>query len=249
MRIFPGTLGPLALLVAAACAGAEPPPPSPGAIPAEAVIGSSSIRGKALFRGEVPHPEEIDMGSDPVCSARSGGRTREDALVAADGSLQNVFVRIASGLGDRVFAPPQKPAVLDQDGCVYTPRVVGVQVNQILEIVNSDPTMHNVHSVPVRNDPFNVGMAVQGQRVRRFFPSPEVMVRVKCDLHHWMTAWVGVVEHPFFDVSGSDGGWVLEGLPAGRYTVEAWHERFGVRRAGIDVAEGESASLEFDFTR
>lgn len=187
------------------------------------------------------------MSSDPVCSARGRGTLREDVVVDGSGGLQNVFVRVVEGLGDRVFAPPATPVSLDQDGCAYTPHVLGIQVNQILEIVNSDPTMHNVHSVPAENKAFNVGMATQGQRVRKFFPQPEAMVRVKCDLHNWMSAWVGVVAHPFFAVTGPDGSYSIEGLPAGSYTLEAWHEVLGTQRTEITVGEGERATADFRF--
>ncbi len=237
-----------ALLAAAtACAEAGPPPPPPGAVPAGERIGSSVIAGRVTFTGEAPERQEINMASDSVCVAKGRGKLREDVVPGPDGGLQNVFVRVVGPIGDRVFAPPATPVTLDQDGCAYTPRVLGVQVHQLLEIVNSDPTMHNVHTVPARNKPFNVGMATQGQRIRKFFASPEVMVRVKCDLHNWMVAWVGVVEHPFFAVSGSDGSWSIEGLPAGTYTIEAWHEVFGTKRAEVTLAESERASLDFNF--
>lgn len=246
----PGSVCTLATALAflAACAEAGPPPPPEGAIPAGTSIGSSSVSGRALYHGEIPEAEVISMGSDPVCASRGAGRTNESVVVGPGGALANVFVAVESGLGDRLFAPPAEPVVMDQNGCAYAPHVLGVQVNQPLEIVNSDPTMHNVHSVPARNRPFNVGMAVQGQRVRKHFAEPEIMVRLKCDLHNWMNAWIGVSAHPFFAVSGPDGSWSITGLPAGTYTLRAWHERFGERRVEVAIGDGEAAEVEFDFS-
>lgn len=242
------TLQTLALaLPLAACAQEGPPPPPPGAIPYGQSVGTGEIAGRATFRGEIPPREEISMSSDAVCNARGGGAVREDVVVGAGGALQNVFVRIASGLGSRVFAPPAAPVVLDQRGCRYHPHVFGIQVNQVLEIVNSDPTLHNVHSVSSASKPFNVGMPSEGMRIRRFFSAAESMVKVKCDLHNWMIAWVGVTDHPFFDVTREEGRFALKGLPAGDYVVEAWHEVFGGRRAAISLAEGERKEISFEF--
>jgi hypothetical protein len=229
------------------CAEQGPPPPPPGAVPAGQPIGSGEIAGMVTFVGAVPPPEVINMSSDGVCQSRSSGQTREDIVVGAGGGTKNVFVHVASGLSGRVFAPPKTAVTLDQRGCTYRPRVVGVQVNQPLEIINSDPTLHNVHSMPAGNQPFNVGMPVEGMRVRKWFTRPEVMVRMKCDLHNWMTAWVGVVDHPFHAVSGEDGRFALRGLPAGEYVVEAWHETFGAQRSTVRMEEGERKQIAFEF--
>jgi hypothetical protein len=235
----------VALGILAACGEAAPPPPPPGAIPAGESIGSAVVSGRVTLAGEIPPPEEINMASDPICAARGRGKVREEVVVGRDGSLENVFVHVVSGLGERVFAPPQTPVTLDQKGCAYSPHVVGLQVNQILEISNGDPTMHNVHTTPSENRAFNVGMATQGLRIRKHFSKPEVMIRLKCDLHAWMVAWIGVVGHPFFDVSGPGGGWSIEGLPSGTYTLEAWHEKFGTKRTEVTLQEGEQATAEF----
>src|SRR5882724_4696633 len=229
------------------CSVPGPPPPPPGAIPAGQSIGLAEISGRVHFHGTIPPREEINMSSDAVCRAKGGGAIREDVVVGADGALKNVFVRVVAGLGARVFAPPASPVVLDQRGCSYHPQVFGIQVNQMLEIVNSDPTLHNIHSVPETNKPFNVGMPSEGMRIRRFFAVPESMVKVKCDLHNWLIAWVGVVDHPFFNVSGDDGSFTIPGLPAGAYEIEAWHEVFGVRKLKVTLGEGEKQSLEVDF--
>ncbi len=234
-------------LVIVACAQDVPPPPPAGAIPAGQSIGTGEVAGRVTFSGAPPPPEVISMSSDAACQATGAGQVREDLAVDAGGGLRNVFVRVASGLGDRVFAPPASPAVLDQRGCTYRPHVLGVQVHQILEIVNSDPTLHNVHSMPAANKPFNVGMSAQGMRITRFFTVPEVMVRVRCDLHNWMTAWLGVVDHPFHDVTRDGGGFSIKGLPAGTYEIEAWHELFGSLKETVTLADGEKKEIAFEF--
>jgi hypothetical protein len=229
------------------CAEEQPPPPPPGAIPAGEVIGSAEVTGRVVFSGEAPPPESINMSSDSICSVRGKGQTREDLIVSTDGELKNVFVHITDGLGERIFAPPESMVELNQDGCTYRPHVIGVQVNQYVELINSDPTLHNVNAQPESSKGFNVGMPVQRMRIKKFFESPEVMVPLRCDLHNWMSAYVGVVAHPFFDVTEENGMFSLAGLPAGIYTVRAWHETLGSMEQQVDVADGETREIAFEF--
>jgi plastocyanin len=235
------------LLLASSCAEELPPPPPPGAIPAGEVLGSGVITGTAILEGEPPPPETINMDSDSVCATIGKGRAGEDLVVDPGGGLRNVFVYAASGFGDRIFAPPATPVVLDQNGCAYEPHVLGVQVGQILEIRNSDATLHNVHARPEENRGFNVGMAMQRSRIRKFFSLPEVMIRMNCDVHSWMSAYVGVLDHPFFDVTGEEGSFTLTGLPPGEYVVQAWHERLGTQSVAVRLEEGEKKGVRFEF--
>ena len=151
----------------------------------------------------------------------AGPNPQSDAvLIGADGALKNVFVYIKDGLDPALLVRRRRPqaVVLDQKGCIYSPRVVGVRVGQPLEIVNSDPTLHNVHALPMANQEFNQGQPFQGIRMTKTFTAPEVMVRFKCDVHGWMAAYVGVVAHPFFAVTDADGTFEMKGLPPGTYT-------------------------------
>jgi plastocyanin len=168
-------------------------------------------------------------------------------LVGPQNELQNVFVYVKDGLGDRTFVSPQTPVVLDQDGCVYSPHVFGVQVGQPVEIVNSDATAHNVHAVPKANREFNFLQQTQGKRDIRTFDAAEVMVPFKCDVHNWMAAYAGVLPHPFFGVSGADGTFEIRGLPEGTYTIEAWHEQLGVQTQTVTVDGTSGATLDFSF--
>ena len=226
----------------------QPPPVPAGALPAGTVLGSAAIAGRVTYGGVPPSPEPINMASDSACHAKHDGDSlKEDLVVGAGGALQHVFVHVKSGLEGKVFAPPAQPVQLDQRGCTYRPHMIGLQVGQPLLLINSDPTLHNVHTVSQANTPFNFGMSVQGQKATRYFHKPEVMVKAKCDVHPWMASYIGVAAHPFFAVTGSDGAFALAGLPAGEYVLEAWHERLGTLQRTVKLAEGERRQIVFDF--
>ncbi|MEC9071509.1 MAG: carboxypeptidase regulatory-like domain-containing protein, partial [Myxococcota bacterium] len=131
-----------------------------------------------------------------------------------------------------------------QVGCVYIPHVVGVRAKQTVIFINSDPLPHNVHSKGKRNKSFNRMMPNKGMRIERKFKRPEVMIQTRCDVHPWMGAHIGVIDHPWFAVSGEDGAFRLEGLPAGPYTLEAWHENLGKRELKVEVTAAGEATAE-----
>jgi len=158
-----------------------------------------------------------------------------------------VFVYVSEGLGEYSFAVPSEAVHFDQSGCMYTPRVFGVMAGQSIMIMNSDPLMHNIHALPETNRPFTFGMPVQGSQMERNFRVPEVMVKIICDVHPWMGAYVGVLDHPFYGVSGSDGAFSIAHLPAGEYVVSAWHEEYGTTSQTVTVGDGESQEITFEF--
>jgi plastocyanin len=242
----------LALAASAACTAAPDAPPRTAAPPPGRAVDPASagtIVGTVTFTGDRPAVERLRMASDPACVQGDGPNPQSDAvLIGGTGALQNVFVHVKSGLDPAYsFPTPDTPVVLDQQGCRYTPRVFGIRAGQPLDIVNSDPTFHNVHALPKTNEEFNHGQQTKGERTRRFFTQPEVMVRFKCDVHSWMAAWVGVTSHPFFAVTGADGTFRLTGVPPGQYTVEAWHERFGTRTADVTLDAKQEATLALSF--
>jgi plastocyanin len=167
--------------------------------------------------------------------------------VGSGGGLQNVFVYVKDGLGNRTFAAPATPVVLDQQGCHYVPHVVGIQVGQPMEIVNSDSTLHNVHALPKENGEFNQGQPLKGMKNVHTFTTKEVMVPFKCDVHGWMNAWVGVLDHPFYAVTGNDGSFSIKGLPPGTYTIEAWHEKLGTQTQMVTIGEKETKDVAMTF--
>jgi len=186
------------------------------------------------------------MSGESVCHRPDDPALSEDVIVNPDGSLRNVVVHVVSGLGDRVFAPPAEPAGMDQQGCLFIPHVMPAQVNQFVEFKNSDPAAHNVRSVSTRNRPFNVSMSTKGRSVQRFFAEPE-FVKIRCDIHAWMSAWIPVVAHPFFALTSNDGVFRIQGLPAGEYTIEAWHETLGTRSQNVTVTDGGMHEIGFTF--
>jgi plastocyanin len=145
------------------------------------------------------------------------------------------------------YPAPTEPVVLNQKGCHYTPHVFGIMVGQPLQIVNSDPTLHNIHALPKANSEFNTGQPIQGMKFDHTFTAKEVMVPFKCDVHGWMNAHAAVLDHPFFAVSSKDGKFEIKGLPAGKYTIEAWHEKLGAQTMDVEVAAKESKAADFTF--
>ncbi|MBI4343559.1 MAG: carboxypeptidase regulatory-like domain-containing protein [Candidatus Omnitrophica bacterium] len=225
-----------------AAAPAEAPNPA-SATPA----GSAAIQGAIRFDGTAPAREKIQMAADPTCQQQHAAPVLSEAVVVNDnGTLKHAFVYVKSGLSGS-FAPPSRPAVMDQHGCWYEPHVLGVQANQPVELRNSDATLHNVNAKPSQNPPFNLAQPVQGMKTTKKFAKPEIMVPLKCNVHPWMSAYIGVVEHPFFAVSDASGAYALSGLPAGTYVVEAWHEKLGTQTQSVTVADGQTQSVDFTF--
>ena len=239
------TLSLILLLVTTACGSAAPPPPPTGGGKTVDSATAGTLSGRAVFTGAPPAIETLKMTTDKACVAGAGPNPQSDrVLIGADGGLKNVFVHVKEGLDPAYsFETPPAPVVLDQKGCIYTPRVVGVRAGQVLEVLNSDDTLHNVHALPMANQDFNTSQ----KKVSRTFTVPEVMVRFKCDVHQWMAAYVGVVAHPFFAVTDASGAFELKGLPPGTYTLEAWHERFGTRSATVTLDPKGSRTATFSF--
>jgi plastocyanin len=243
----------LIVLVFVGCGGGEEATdaPAPSAEPAAAPIDpatAGTIAGKVSLDGAVPEQKGIQMGADPVCARmHPSGATTEFVLTNDDGTLRNVFVYVKTGLEGRKFTPPSEPVVLDQKGCVYSPHVFGIMVGQTLEIVNSDKTLHNIHAMPTKNKPFNIGQPVVGLRTKRSFELEEVMITFKCDVHKWMNCYGGVLAHPYYAVTGDGGTFELPNLPPGDYVVEAWHEKFGTQTQNVTVGEKETKGIDFTF--
>jgi plastocyanin len=188
------------------------------------------------------------MREEAPCLSKHSTPPTDPQVAVSNGMLANVFVYVKGGLPAGASYPaPTTPVVIDQDGCLYHPRVFGVRAGQPIEIRNSDPVLHNIKAVPTANRGFNISQPSQGMRTTRTFNTPEVMVPFECNVHGWMKAYVGVMSHPFFATSGENGGFSIPGLPAGTYELEAWHEKLGTRMATVTVAEGATATVEFTF--
>jgi plastocyanin len=249
MRSF-GFLVPTALLaVSLACGGNTSAPPAAPAGPSVDPATAGTITAIVKFEGQPPAPEMITITGDPKCVSENGApQTPSERLVIGENqALQNVYVK--DGLGSFGFPIPTEPVVLDQDKCRYIPRVVGVRVGQPLQVRNSDPLLHNVRSNGVINQAFNKSTPLEGVSFNHTFATKEVMVPFKCDVHGWMSAYVGVLDHPYFGTTAPDGKVVLGNLPPGTYTIEAWHELLGTKTQQITIAAKESKDVSFAFTR
>ena len=218
----------------------QPPPPAQG---------GGTISGKVKFTGTKPAMPKIDMTEEPKCKAKytAAPPTDEAVIVNANGTLADVFVYVKSGLPASYTAPaPAGPVTLDQDGCRYHPHVLGIMVGQTLAIKNADGILHNIKAKAVKNRPFNVSQPTS-MTTPRTFTAPEVMIPLECNVHGWMHAWLAVLPHPFYAVTGADGSFSLKGLPPGTYTIEAWHEKYGTQTATVTVTAGPKTA-DFTFT-
>jgi plastocyanin len=212
---------------------------------------TGSIKGVVLFRGTPPVRKAISTGGDPACNQTPD--PLEEHVIVAERSgrqvMQNVFVWIKSGLGDFVPSVPQTPVLLDQKACIFRPHVVGVQRYQVLRFTNSDPTEHNVKfAEPGKNPPHDKTMTGAGQSLDFWFPHEQQMMKVICNKHSWMKCWVGVVDHPWFAVTGEDGTFKFEGVPPGSYTVAAWSEAYKVTETPVKLDAKATLEVDFEFT-
>jgi uncharacterized membrane protein/plastocyanin len=210
----------------------------------EGVVGT--IKATVHLEGTPPPAKDINIA---LCSTEGGGGTvKADTVLVKDGKLQNAFVWIKKGLEAYKSPPaPSEPVVLDQKTCMYRPHVVGARVGQSVVILNSDPVAHNVHAVASANAEFNDTMPTKDLRITKVFEKQEVMVRAKCDIHPWMSAFVGIVDHPFYAVSSDAGEVTLASVPEGDYEVEAWHESFGRRTEHVKVQARKTAEVTFTY--
>jgi plastocyanin len=207
-----------------------------------------TIKGQVKLTGKPPGNPIIRMGVDPMCVKVNAGKRviQEEVVAGADGGLANVFVSV-QGKFAAVPVPAQSVAI-DQRGCVYLPRMVGARVGQTLEVRNSDALLHNVHTVSRTGNDFNIGQPMAGMVYKYQLKSEEIVVRLRCDIHRWMAAYIGVVSHPYYAVSASGGGFEIRNVPAGKYTVRAWHERYGEITQSVQVARGATATVSFAYT-
>ncbi len=250
----------LSLLALASACGKKteegPGDASPSAKVFKPAGNEGTISGAIAFTGTPPAPKKIATDADPACGQKNPNLSTEDTVVK-DGKLANALVYIKEGtladgtkIGDWSFATPTEAVTLNQDGCHYKPHVSGVMVNQKINITNSDPTQHNIHFTPKNNPDWNQSQPNGAAALTHSFARSEILVPVKCNQHPWMKAYVGVLKHPFFAVSGEDGSFTIKGIPPGTYTVVAWHEggTTGTEKTmQVTVAANGTAKADFAF--
>ncbi|MEO1997562.1 MAG: carboxypeptidase regulatory-like domain-containing protein [Planctomycetaceae bacterium] len=226
----------------------EIPATSRDARPWNASVATATVAGVVKFSGPIPRRRPVDMSGKLECARlHSEPILDESVIVNSNQTLKNTFVWIRRGLEQWQFEAPSKPILLVQRGCRFEPHITGAQIGQPIEISNGDSCPHNVHAIPRRNPGFNVTQAAQGAQDTFRFERADVLVTIKCDIHGWMSTYVGVVPHPFFAISDDSGAFRLPALPAGQYTVEATHEVLGSQRRKLTITENQTVSVEFTF--
>jgi hypothetical protein len=189
---------------------------------------AGDVTGKVTLKG-TPPPEKTIAFDDTCSKLNPTVTTTRHYVVGKDNGLANVFVYISKGLEGKKFTPPTQAVELNQQGCNYQPYVSGVMVGQPVVIKNSDPIMHNIHALPKAdgNTEFNFAQPSQGDvndsKWVTSIKAPEVLVKLKCDVHPWMFAYIGVQNHPYFAVTDKDGNFKIANVPAGSYTLTAYH--------------------------
>jgi plastocyanin len=226
--------------------------PSPAADAGRVAVSgpTGSIAGTISLTGKPPAKIEIDTSMDPACGLSHSPLSTEQYAVS-NGKLGNVFVYVKSGPAAAMHAAPvsSAPVVLDQSGCRYTPHVIGVIAGGAVEFRNSDPTMHNVHTLPTNpgNQAIDISMGPRGAAQTKRMDAPEMMIPVRCNNHPWMNAFLNVAPTPFFQVTGPDGKFDLKGLPPGQYVLGAVQEKLGEKTIDVTVAADASAKADFNF--
>jgi plastocyanin len=236
----------------AACGGSKPP--EPAAKTAEPVVyfhpdpaTAGHLKGRILYRGAKPTKILISMDSDVACAQEHGNKPVEEDIVQVgkDGGLANAFIYIQTGLEGKKFEPVKDPVVLDQHGCQFVPHALGIRAGQAFDLRNSDKVTHNIHPVPKNNREWEQSQPPGSPDAEHKFARAEIMIPVKCNIHQWMHAYIGVVEHPYFAVTGPDGSFDLSNVPPGDYTVAVWHEKLGDQTQPVHLAPSSTQPVEF----
>ena len=214
------------------------------------VAVAASITGTATFAGKAPALRPLAMDAEPVCmKIHSGKPVPNEMLVLGTGNtMGNIMVWVSKGLpAGKTWPAPKAPVVLDQHGCQYVPHVMGIMVGQTYRILNSDGILHNIHTLPKINRAFNRAMPATVKETTTAFDKEEAIFHTKCDVHPWMSAYVGVFTHPFFSVTSTDGKFTISDLDAGTYEITAWHEKLGTQTASVTVGGSDTKTQNFKF--
>ncbi len=215
----------------------------------QAADEGATLTGRVKMKGEIPKRRKIQTNADPKCAAmHPGDLMSDDYVIDPAGNVQYAIIYVKEGLGDQKFTPPKSSVYVEQKGCRFEPHALGVMVGQELTFRNMDPElMHIVHVTPKSNKEFGFSQVKRGEERPKIFTAKET-IRLFCDVHPWMEAWIMVLDHPLHATSGADGKFKLKGLPPGKYTIEAWHEKFKPVTQEIEVKAKESKTLDFTFT-
>ena len=247
-------VGVVSALTLAGCGGGEKTETKQAATAAPAggaatpdLANGATVTGKVVFDGTKPVMKTIDMSANPTCmnAHKAAPQKSEEVVINDNGTVKYAFVWVKAGLPDQTWQIPTSTVELNQTGCMYQPHVIGIMAGQNIDIKNSDPTNHNIHPMPAINQEWNESQPPGSADKMQSFPRQEVMVPVKCQIHNWMRAYIGVVSNPFYAVTGDDGTFSLKGLPPGTYTIQVWQEKYGTQEQQITVGAKDSKTLDF----
>ena len=212
------------------------------------IYAGGSITGTITFEGKAPKMKPLKLDADPICVVNNEIAPKKEWLILdKNKGVKNVLVFVTEGLNID-YSPPEEPVVIDQKGCIYSPHVLGIMAGQQLDILNNDGTLHNIHALPKVNKEFNKAQPRSKKKLSVKFEKPEAPFKVKCDVHPWMGAYIGVFDHPCFAVSGDDGTYIISDLKPGEYVIEAWHEKLGSQTANVTVSDS-AAHQDFTFKK
>lgn len=214
---------------------------------------AADVSGVITFKGAAPEEKELTpIKDDSICSTYYSGALpkTQHYIVGAKGELANVVVVIKGVPDAKSTGAAAAPAVMDQKGCLYVPQILAVQTGQKIIVKNSDGCIHNVHVVPKQNEEQNFPQMTKEDAhyadLNFAFAKPEPFLKFQCDVHSWMFAYVTVVDHPYFAVSGTDGKFTIKNVPAGKYTIEATHRKLGTQTMSVEV-KASGATQDFTF--
>ena len=205
----------------------------------------AALSGKVNFEGTAPEPKPINFGAEKQCALMHKDKmpVDESIVVNANKTVKWALVYVKDAKGE--YKAPETAVEMDQNGCVFNPHAIGVMAGQKINFKNGDPVLHNVRANSKINKAFNIAQPIQGMMTSKSFAQQEIGIQMRCDVHFWMTAYVHVLSHPFFAVTGDDGSFTIKDLPAGTYTVEVWHEKLGTQTMQVTVADGEIKTADF----
>jgi Carboxypeptidase regulatory-like domain len=207
--------------------------------------GGGMINGKITYEGTPAKQKPIDMSKEPSCAKQYATPPLTETVVAGqNNALGNVVVYISAGAPDE--GAPSQAAVFDQKGCRYIPHVLAFQVNQELKVVNDDQTSHNIHPLAKINREWNKSQPPGTPPIVDKYDKME-FIPVKCNVHPWMHGTFAVLKNSHYSISAADGGFSLPNLPAGKYTVTAWHESYGEQTQEVTISGSETKSISFTF--
>ncbi len=214
-----------------------------------AAAGAGTITGMVVYEGKVPNLKPLAVAAEPMCAKKHATVPNEALVLGPNNAMVNIMVRVVSGLpAGKTWPAPTQPVVMAQDGCQYKPHVMGIMVGQPFKVLNDDGVLHNVHALPTVNRPFNMAMPPTRKEAQESFAKEEGMFTIKCDVHPWMHAYIGVFSNPFFAVTKEDGKYTIANLPPGTYEIEAWHEKLGTKKATVTVGASDTKQASFKFS-